>query len=100
MTRSVARHMLQGHLPDSVRLRTSGLPASPDHLDRLRWQAPAARARIATFRTAGIDDWIDLDWLESALLDVEANGLASYAQGNDVQLTTVAAEYLLAWQAR
>lgn len=100
MTRSVARHMLQGHLPDSVRLRTSGLPASPDHLDRLRWQAPAARARIAAFRTAGIDDWIDLDWLESALLDVEANGLASYAQGNDVQLTTVAAEYLLAWQAR
>ncbi len=100
MTRSVARHMLRGHLPDSVRLRTSGLPASPDHLDRLRWQAPAARARIATFRKAGIDDWIDLDWLESALWDVEANGLASYAQGNDVQLTTVAAEYLLSWLDR
>lgn len=100
MTRSVARHMLQGHLPDSVRLRTSGLPASPDHLDRLRWQAPAARARIAAFRQAGIDDWIDLDWLESALIDVEADGLASYAQGNDVQLTTVAAEYLLSWLSR
>ncbi len=100
MTRSVARHMLQGHLPDRVRLRTSGLPASPDHLDRLRWQAPAARARIAAFRQAGIDDWIDLDWLESALMDVEADGLASYAQGNDVQLTTVAAEYLLSWLGR
>lgn len=100
MTRAMARQMLQGRLPDSVRLRTSGLPASPDHLDRLRWQASGARARIATFRQAGIDDWIDLDWLESALQDVEANGLASYAQGNDVQLTTVAAEYLLSWQDR
>lgn len=100
MTRSIVRHMLWGHLPDSIRLRPNGLPASPDHLERLCWQAPAARARIAAFRRAGIDDWIDLDWLDAALRDVEANGLTSYAQANAVQLTTVNAEYLLSWQNR
>ncbi len=59
--RSVARRMMDGHLPDSIRLRRRGMPASPDHNSRLQYQANAARNRIALFRQAGIDDWLDLD---------------------------------------
>ncbi len=100
LNRSMARHMLQGHLPDAIRLRTGGLPASPDHLDRLQRQAQAARARIAVYRKADIDEWIDIDWLDTALGRVATQGVASYADGNEVQLTAMAAEYLTWWRTR
>ncbi len=93
--RAVARMMLDDRLPDTIRLRRTGMPASPDHLVRMQRQAPAALARIAGWRAAGIDDWIDLDWLESALARVAAHGLSGHVVANEVQLTAMTAEYLV-----
>ena len=95
--RPVVRRMMRGHLPDSIRLRRRGMPASPDHDRRLKNQASAARARIAPFRKAGIDDWLDLDWLDLALADMAVTGPGTIAHGNEVQLTAMTAEFLLWW---
>jgi asparagine synthase (glutamine-hydrolysing) len=98
--RGMARRVLGGRLPDSVRLRRSGLPASPDHLTRMRRQAPVARGRIAAFRKAEIDDWLDLDWLDENLQRVGRQGVADYTDANDVQLTAIVAEFLTWWRER
>jgi len=98
--RAPARAMLQGRAPDWVRLRTSGLPASPDHLARLRLQAPAACARILAFRRAGVQEWLDLDWLEAALAEMAERGPRSVLEANEVQLTAIAAEFLTWWRSR
>ena len=100
LDRAPARRMLAGHLPDSIRLRQSGMPASPDHYVRLQRQAPAARARITAFRRAEIHDWLDLDWLDEALGRIAAQGVADVNDANEVQLTAMAAEYLLWWRER
>lgn len=96
--RGIARAMMAGHLPDAIRLRRSGMPASPDHLPRLQRQADAARQRIPHFRKAEIDDWIDLDWLDVTLGSVSARGPANVEEANEVQLTAIAAEFLLWWR--
>lgn len=100
--RSVARKMMAGHLPDSIRLRRRGMPASPDHNTRLQRQAGAARERVAQFRAAGIDDWLDLDWLDQALGQMAMTGPENANHGNEVQMTAIMAEFLLWWadQAR
>ncbi len=95
--RAVARRMMDGHLPDSIRLRRSGMPASPDHNSRLQRQAGAARDRIALFRKAGIDDWLDLDWLDQALAGMAITGPSDVNHGNEVQITAIVAEFLLWW---
>ena len=95
--RSVARRMMAGHLPDSIRLRPHGMPASPDHNRRLQQQALAARERVALFRKAGIDDWLDLDWLDEALGGMAVTGPRDVVHGNEVQLTAIVAEFLLWW---
>jgi asparagine synthase (glutamine-hydrolysing) len=96
--RLLARELLRGRLPDSIRLRRSGMPASPDHIARLQRQAPDARKRIPVFRNAQIDDWLDLDWLESSLLRVATYGPLNHADANEVQLTAMTAEWLCWWQ--
>lgn len=98
--RPVARAMLQGRLPDAIRLRRSGMPAEPDRFYRMRRQALAAHARISAFRKADVGDWIDLDWLDAALLRVAANGAANNDETNEVQLTAIAAEFLFWWRSR
>jgi asparagine synthase (glutamine-hydrolysing) len=98
--RAPARRIARSHLPDEVRLRTSGCPASPDHYERLRRQAPGARARIAAFRRADVDEWIDLDWLDSALERVARNGPRDVGDANAVQLTAITAEFLTWWRGR
>jgi asparagine synthase (glutamine-hydrolysing) len=100
LDRAPARHMLAGRLPDSIRLRTSGLPASPDHTARLQRQAPAARARIAAFRGAEIQEWLDLDWLDGALARIAERGPASHAEAYETQLTAITAEFMCWWRAR
>ena len=100
LDRAPVRHMLAGHLPDMIRLRRSGRPASPDHMARLQHQASAARGRIATFRKAEVQDWIDLDWLDQALARVAARGPANFAESYEVQLTAITAEFLTWWRAR
>jgi asparagine synthase (glutamine-hydrolysing) len=97
--RPMVRHVLAGRLPDEIRLRKSGRPASPDHLVRLRRQATAARARVPVFRQAGIDDWIDIHWLDGALAQMAAQGTRDHGVANMVQVTAIAAEYML-WLRR
>lgn len=98
--RGIGRAVLEGHLPDVIRLRQSGMPASPDHLSRLQRQADAARLRIPEFRSAEIDDWLDLEWLDTTLASVAARGPINVVEANEVQLTAMAAEFLLWWRAR
>ena len=98
--RALGRALLAGHLPDAIRLRKHGMAASPDHLHRLQRHAPAARQRIAAFRTAGLSEWLDLDWLEQALERMAQSGTRSHSTANEVQLTAIAAEFLLWWQQR
>lgn len=98
--RGVARRMMEGHLPDSIRLRRRGMPASPDHNHRLKRDALAARERIALFRKAGVDDWLDLDWLDTALAGMAITGPRDVAHGNEVQITAIIAEFLLWWHVQ
>ncbi len=99
LDRAPARHLLAGHLPDAIRLRRRGCAASPDHMVRLQRQAPLARARIADFRAADVADWLDLDWLDTALARVAEHGPASVTDANEVQLTAITAEFLT-WRTR
>ncbi len=98
--RPVVRAMLDGRLPDVIRLRRSGMPAEPDRFRRIQRQAAAAHARIAAFRKVDIGEWIDLDWLDAALLRVAANGAATNDETNEVQLTAMAAEFLCWWRSQ
>jgi asparagine synthase (glutamine-hydrolysing) len=98
--RPVVRRLLDDRLPDAIRLRTRGMPASPDHLPRLQRQAGAARQRIAAFRQAGLDEWLDLAWLDTALGRIGAQGANDVGDANMVQLTTILAEFLLWWRTR
>ncbi|MDB5678802.1 asparagine synthetase B family protein [Sphingomonas bacterium] len=100
MDRAPARRILDGHLPDSIRLRRSGMPASPDHIVRLQRQAPQARERIAAFRRADVGEWLDLDWLDRVLERVAAHGPADVGDANEVQLTAINAEILTWWRTR
>ncbi len=100
LDRAPVRHMLAGQLPDTIRLRRSGRPASPDHMARLQRQASAARGRIAVFRKAEVQEWIDLDWLDQALAKLAARGPANFAESYEVQLTAITAEFLTWWRAR
>ncbi len=100
LNRAPARHMLAGRLPNSVRLRTSGMPASPDHLVRLQRQAPQARGRISAFRSAGVDEWLDLDWLDQSLVRFAEQGPRDHVDATEVQLTAITAEFLTWWRVR
>jgi asparagine synthase (glutamine-hydrolysing) len=93
--RPVVRTLLKGRLPDAIRLRTRGMPASPDHLPRLQRQAEVARLRIAEFRRAELAEWLDLDWLDASLAQVAARGASDVSEANQVQLTAICAEFLL-----
>lgn len=94
--RGPARSIGKGLLPEAVRLRKRGMPADPGHYARLKTFAGSARGRIDGFRAAGIDDWLDLDWLDKGLARVSQGGVKSVEDANRVQLTALAAEYL-AW---
>lgn len=98
--RPVVRSMMEGHIPDAIRLRRRGMPAEPDRFFRMQRQASAARVRIAEFRKADIDELIDLDWLDAALLRVAMQGATDNTDSNEVQLTALAAEFLFWWRTR
>lgn len=99
LNRSIARIMMAGRLPDAIRLRTDTMPFSPDYMARLQAEAPLARSRIAAFRKADIADWLDLDWLDTALQRFAAQGANSNDNAFEVQLTAMAAEFLLWWRS-
>lgn len=97
LNRSPARHMMAGHLPDSIRLRPKGPAISRDFHARLREHAPAARERLALFRKAGIGAWLDLDRLEQGLTAPHRLDLAHNGTVYRVQFGVQIAEYLLWW---
>jgi asparagine synthase (glutamine-hydrolysing) len=96
-TRAPARALLAGKLPDSIRLRRSGMPFCPDFYPRLTREAPEARARIPILRRAGIGEWLDLDWLDRRLAEAGADWRPPIAEAFQIQLTANVAEFLLSW---
>lgn len=98
LDRAPVRELLKGHLPDSIRLRPKGLAISPDYFERLKQQAPAARARIVAFRAAEAGEWLDLDRLDTALERVAA-GTARGDEALQAQLTAMAAEFVTWWRS-
>jgi hypothetical protein len=95
MTRSMARTLLAGRIPDFVRLRPWGMPFSPDYEMRLQTQAQAAQGRLQDFRDAGLAQVFDLDWVAVALqrLGTGAEVLAPVRFA--AQITMIAAEFLM-----
>ena len=98
LRRAPARALLRGHVPDTIIERVVGLPFSPDLDVRFETQAQAARERIALFRAAAIDEWLDLDWLTVSLDEVIAGQRKVLREQFQMALTASAAEYLLWWQ--
>jgi asparagine synthase (glutamine-hydrolysing) len=96
--RAPARAMMAGRIPDAVRLRRDVMPFSPDYTLRLQNEAPSAQARVAAFRKADIDDWLDLDWLDGALGRFASHGPRDIPDAFEVQLTAMAAEFLVWWR--
>jgi len=97
LNRAPARVMLRDRLPDSVRLRRTGMPFSPDFLLRAERQAAGLIGHIGDFRAVGADEWLDLEWLEVELHKLKNPGSASYARVHKVQATAVAAAYMMWW---
>jgi asparagine synthase (glutamine-hydrolysing) len=98
--RAPARYLLAGHLPDAVRLRTMGGPASPSYRSQLARHAPQAHARIAAFRAADIGEWLDLEWLDGALARIGEHGFDNITDALEVQMTANVAEFLAWWRMR
>ena len=98
--RGIARALLEGGLPDAIRLRVSKGQAFPDNMQRMKREAGDARMRVPLFRAAEIDDWLDLDWLDQQLARVTATGATGEADAGLVQSTAIAAEFLLWWRSR
>lgn len=96
--RTPARHLLVGKLPDAIRLRGKGPGFAPDYNDRLRSEAEAARARIALFRQAGADEWIDLDLLDRGLRQASHGASSSHGDVTRAQLTALAGEFIAWWR--
>lgn len=94
LTRAPARALMRGHLPDSIRLRMGGCPGSPDYFERLKRQAGAAHDRIKDFRAVGIGEWLDIGWLDLALLTLQKRGTSDLELATKIQLTATFAEYL------
>jgi len=97
--RGIARNILKDRIPDAVRMRRHGMPASPDHVPQLQAQASAARARIPHFRKHEVDDWLDLDWLDENLGRISQHGPSNVSDANETQLTAIAAEFLTWWRS-
>jgi asparagine synthase (glutamine-hydrolysing) len=97
LPRSFVRAMLQDRLPTSIVRRTSKAPFSPDFYPRLCRQAPAARDRLAAWRTAGADQWLDLEWLDRMLARIASGPLAPATMFR-IQSTANAAEFFV-WLA-
>lgn len=98
LNRAPARAMMAGRLPNAIRLRRTTGAFSPDYMIRIGGQAHQVLDRFPLFRKAGADDWIDLAWLETALRQVEARGPQSITEAFEVQLTAMAAEFLVWWR--
>jgi len=98
LTRAPARILLQGRLPDQIRLRRDGKPFSPDFMHRIRTHALPTIEHIESFRAAGAGDWIDLEWLENRLKTISDQAHITTQEAAELQSTAVAAAYFK-WRA-
>lgn len=98
LNRAPARAMMAGRLPDAIRLRRTTGAFSPDYMMRICSQADEVLDRFPAFRKAEADDWIDLAWLEASLQQIGARGAQSIPEAFEVQLTAMAAEFLVWWR--
>lgn len=95
--RAPVRVLMNGHLPESIRLRKTKMAFSPDYAQRLRLQAPETIHHIAAYRAAGVDQWLDLDWLSITLAGRDQKDTYSVADNFKVQMTASVAAYLHWW---
>ena len=96
--RTPALRLLADKLPDTIRLRAKGPGFAPDYSDRLRTEGEAARARIAVFRRAEAQEWIDLEALDRGLDRAARGTTASHGEATRVQLTAMAGEFIAWWR--
>lgn len=96
--RAMIRSLLQRRVPAAVANRHCKMPFSPGHSSLLRDHAEAARHAISEQRSAGVDEWLDLDWLDRSLTQA-AKGSALGESEPLVQGTALAAEFLRRWKA-
>ena len=94
-SRAMARAMLRGRVPENVRLRPRGLPFSPTYVGLIREQAGAAKRRVDVFYDAGVDRWLDLEWLKGALDRLGAGASPYASEQAQAQTTAVTAEFLV-----
>lgn len=97
LDRAIARSLMAGQLPDSIVFRRTGMPYSPSYRSMLTSQAGAARDRIATFRQADLDQWVDLDWLDTTLWQIQRSRAMPFDTLFRLQQTALFAEFLLWW---
>lgn len=100
IARAMVRALLKDRLPDSIVYRQCKMPFSPTHPQRMKDQAPAARARIGAQRAAGAGEWLDLDWLDRALCQVASGTAVSADRAYRTQSTALAAEFFRWWSER
>jgi asparagine synthase (glutamine-hydrolysing) len=60
----------------------------------LHAQASEALDRIPVFHAAGVEEWLDLDWLAQGLVRVQSRGARDVSEAFQIQLTANVAEFL------
>ena len=93
--RALARALLKGHVPDHVVSQAKGRGFSVDYDLRFKDEVSQVSERFTKWRQAGVDRWLDLDWLERAV--ARAGGLEVVPADEEfrLQLSVLAAEYFL-----
>lgn len=97
VNRAVGRALLAGKVPDTVRLRTRGMPFSPDYVRRIHRHAQSTRERLPDYVRAGVGEWLDLAWLDGALGTIAARPEVSYDLIFRAQATAMTAAFLSHW---
>lgn len=98
MDRAPIRALLAGRVPDRIVRRQTKLPFSPAYYTLLVAHAGSARERIAAQRSAGADQWLDLDWLDRQLASVTTGATLSPATWSQVHATALFAEFIRWWR--
>lgn len=98
LSRALGRAMLTGHVPEAVRMATSGRPFSPDYEVRLQRKAAHAADRVDRYGDGLAAALIDLPWLRQALKGMAAAGPKSVRSSFTTQLTACSAEFLNQWE--
>lgn len=97
LARAPGRALLAGKVPDAVRLRTRGAPFSPDYPYRMRRHAARTRAYLADYVRAGVGEWLDLAWLDTALGVIATRDDVPLDLLFQAQATAMTAAFLTHW---